>query len=450
MVKKIAYICFVALILILCLIPSLGMLAGPEAEAGGNQILTPLPRPQNADGNWNADYLSQLGDYLQDHFFLRQAMISAWSEGNALLLRSSAADGVVLGKDGWLYYRDTLDDYTGSGLMSDGEILSAAHDLALVNEFCESQGAKFLFTVAPNKNSLYPEHMPDLTVFSSGKNADRLAAALADEGVPYLDLFALLGGEEETLYFTQDSHWNSKGAALAADALNRALGRSSDYYSGPFSAQPVHRSDLYEMLSPAGGRMEDDQVYGGQLTFDYESPIRSAEDITIRTTGQGDGSLLLFRDSFGNLLYPYLADSFGSALFSRSTAYRLDFIAQRSAGYVVVELVERNLDYLLQNVPQMPAPERRAPETAASGNAVSLTAGPAQFGEGFVQLSGALPAEPDPGAPVYLLAGETCYEAFRLENGGFGLVVPEGAAAEKLSVLYQINSVWTAADAVTD
>ncbi len=449
MTKKIVSICFIALILVLCLIPSLGMLAGREEEAGGNQILSPLPQLRDIDGNWNTEYLSQLGDYLQDHFFLRQPMITAWSEGNAALLRSSISDGVVLGKDGWLYYRDTLDDYTGSGPMSDGDILSAARNLALVREYCEGQGARFLFTIAPNKNSLYPEHMPDLTVFSAEKNADRLAAALEDEGIPYLDLFSLIGGEDETLYFTQDSHWNSKGAALAADAINGALGRTSDYYSGPFSPEPVHLGDLYEMLCPAGTRMEDDQVYGGALTFEYEEPIRSAENITIMTAKEGEGSLLMFRDSFGNLLYPYLADSFGSALFSRSAAYRLDLLAQRSAGYVVVELVERNLDYLLQNIPQMPAPQRQAPEAAPSGAAAALTVEPARYTEGCVQLTGTLPAEPDAGAPVYLLADGTCYEAFRLENNGFGLIVPEPAAAGELSVLYQADNVWMAADAVT-
>ncbi len=450
MAKKRICVCFLALILCLCLVPSLGMLAGREEAAGGNQILTPLPRPQNADGSWNTAYLSQLGVYLQDHFFLRQSMITAWSEGNVALLRSSVSDGVVLGRDGWLYYRDTLDDYTGSGLLPEGDILSAAHNLALVREYCESQGAKFLFTIAPNKNTLYPEHMPDLTVFSAERNAGRLAAALGAEGVPYLDLFALLGGQEETLYFARDSHWNSKGAALAADALNGALGRSSDYSAGPFTPQPVHKGDLYEMLSPAGGRMEDDQVYGGPLAFEYENPIRSAEDITIMTHKEGEGSLLMFRDSFGNLLYPYLADSFGSALFSRSTAYRLDLVAQRSAGYVVVELVERNLDYLLQNIPQMPAPEREAPGTAASGGSAALTVEPAQFVEGHVQVTGALPAEADPGAPVYLMAGGACYEAFRLEGGRFGLTVPEDAAAGGLSVLYRINNVWTSADAAAD
>ena len=446
--RKFGYTGFIVLILALCLVPSLGMLASEPEEAGANEVLALRPELRDGSGNWNTEYLTQWKDYAEDHFFLRQSMISGWSALNVELLHTSISDSVLLGSGGWLYYEGTLNDYTGTGLLSDREIYSAARNLALVKEYAEGQGAQFLFTVAPNKNSLYPEHMPSLTVFSERRNAVRLAAALEEQGVAYLDLFSVIGDEDETLYFTKDSHWNSKGAALGADAINAALGRTSSYYEGPFTAQPVHLSDLYEMLFPTGDWLEDDQVYGGELAFEYEAPIRSAENITIMTSKDGDGSLLMFRDSFGNLLYPYLADSFGSALFSRSTDYRLDFIAQRAAGFVVVELVERNLNYLVENVPQMPAPRREAPSAAASAGAVTLTVEPSAYVPGCVQVSGVLPVEPDTASSLCLLTGEGCYEAFQLSEGRFSLFVPEAAlAAGELSVLFEAGGSWTSASA---
>ena len=178
--KKFGYIGFIALMTALCLIPSLGMLASPPQEAGANEVLALMPEPRDAEGNWNTEYLAQLKDYAEDHFFLRQSMISAWSELNVGLLRTSISDSVILGRDSWLYYEGTLNDYTGTNLLSDREITSAARNLALVKEYAGSQGARFLFTVAPNKNSLYPEHMPPLTVFSERRNAVRLAAALEE------------------------------------------------------------------------------------------------------------------------------------------------------------------------------------------------------------------------------------------------------------------------------
>ena len=437
MKKKLAYAAFTALILLLCLIPSLGMLLpAQEGAAGGNQALSRAPSLRDPEGNWNPGYLSQIQDYAGDNFYLRQEMITAWSALNAKGLRSSITEDVVLGTDGWLYFADTLPDYVGLQPMTDREIFSAARNLRLMAEYCESQGARFLFTLAPNKNSLYPEHMPNLTLPSARKprDAKRLAEELERQGVDYLDCFALFRGQEETLYFKTDSHWNGKGAALAADAVNRALGRSSGYFDGPFTREEVHKGDLCDMLYPAGEGLEADPVYSGELTIEYDVPIRSAENLTIMTHGGGEGSLVMFRDSFGNNLYPYLADSFGAALFSRSMPYRLDLAAQREADYVAAELVERNLRYLIQNVPVMPAPGRgtEKPEGfTVYGSGVNFDVEPSEDLPGYVLVTGppALAGRelPEADSPVLVSASDgTYYEAFLLEGGGAGLYLPEG------------------------
>ena len=442
--KKFGYTAFTALVLALCLIPSLGMLLPhEETEAGGNQVMAAAPSLRDGEGKLNTAYLTQLRDYAEDHHFLHQEMITAWSAWNVDLLHTSITEDVILGKNGWLYFGETLPDYTGTGLMSEAEVSAAARNLALMAEYCRESGRQFLFTIAPNKNSLYPENMPELTIASQARNAERLATALEEEGVPYLDLFEVFRGQDEALYFTQDSHWNSKGAALAADAINQALFRESAYFDGPFALEETHRSDLYDMLYPTGPGLEADPVYGGALGFTYDAPIRSAENLTIMTTGSGGGSLLMFRDSFGNLLYPYLADSFEHALFSRAPAYRLDLAAQREADAVVIELVERNLRYLLQNVPVMPAPMRELPEGwAVSGSGLRFELEPSDTLPGYTlatgpeALEGQNPLEAGVQPPVLVAASDgCCYEPFLLEGGRFGLYLPEGV--HPLGVAYE-------------
>lgn len=429
--KKAACALFTALILLACLVPSAGMALPRTADTGGNETLAALPSVYDRQGRVNTQYLSQLQRYAEDRHFLRQEMITLWSALNVRLLGASITEDVVLGEDGWLYFGDTLPDYAGTAPMTDREIFSAARNLAMVSEYCESQGAAFLFTIAPNKNSLYPEHMSGITPGAGPGNAERLAAALESQGVPYLDLFAAFRDQGETLYFSTDSHWNGRGAALAADAVNGALGRSSRYFEGPF-APASHRGDLYDMLYPAGTAEEGDFALEG-LRFTYDAPIRSAENLTILTSGQkGKGSLLMFRDSFGNNLYPYLADSFASALFSRSMPYRLDLLAQREADFAAAELVERNLRYLIQNVPVMPAPRRQAVESVRGGGFVRLDLEVSENLPGCVLASGTLPAA-DPSSPVLVNGADGgCYEAFLLEDGGFGLYLPESAGPESV------------------
>ncbi len=446
MKKNGGYILFIVLILLACMVPSVGMFFGEEAETGGNEVLTPPPSLHDRDGALNTSYLTDLSSYAEDNYFLRQQFVTLWSAINQNLLGTSIADNVLLGRGGWLYFTETLNDYTGIDCLSEREIFSAAHNLALMAEYCQSQGAQFLFTIAPNKNSVYPDYMPDVPVFSLRRNADALYDALETDGTPCLRLSDAFESADDILYFTQDSHWNSKGAALAADWINAALGQNTgrSYYGDAFAPEADHLSDLYSMLYPAGKRLETDYKYTGELSFTYDAPIRSAKDMTIMTTGQGNGSLLMFRDSFGELLYPYLADSFSNALFSRSAAYRLDLIEERQADYVVIELVERNINYLLQYVPVMPAPVRDAPEAVSPPEnpaPPALDVAPSRDLEGYVLASGKLPLSPLGGSKVFLCVGDTCYEAFLMEERGFALYVPEEAlTAGGLSLVFTTAS----------
>ena len=419
MKKSLTAMIFLLLALALCLVPSVGMLVHGPAEARANESAARAPELTGRGGALNADYLSELADYAGEGFYLRGELITLYARALALFGRS-AEDGVVLGTGGWLYYADELPDYSGTEPMTEREIFSAARNLSLMREYCEGLGAQFLFFIAPNKSSLYPQHMPGSYPRAEGAgNAQRLHAALAEEGVPFIDLFALFGAEDEELYFAHDSHWNSRGAALAADAVLAALGREGAYFSGPFGAAEAHSGDLFEMLYPAAADGETNAPPAG-LEFTQSKNIRP-DSITIDTESGGEGALLMFRDSFGELLYPYLADAFGSARFSRQAAYDLTLAAGLGADTVAVEIVERNLRWLVEQPASYPAPERALSLPAAEG---ALPLALEEAPEGLHRVTGALETAPDTDSPVYIAHGGRAYEAALLPGGGFMACLP--------------------------
>ena len=416
----------------LCAALTLGMLfAGPSA-ARANEVLSSAPALRGG-GTWNARFLSDVSDYLSDRFCLRQELITAHNRLFAALGGGASAD-VIAGRDGWLYYAPTLDDYTGASALSDAELAAAARNLLLMREYCADRGVKFLFVPAPNKNSLYDAAMPSYGVKAEERSAQRLLRLLDAQGVETADLFAAFGAQDEVLYFAHDSHWNAKGAALAADEINRGFGRESGYFTADFSGEAPHSGDLFEMRYPAARDGETDRVYGGELRYTREGSDTRPDSITINTHSDAGGTLLMFRDSFGNSLYPYLAESFGTARFSRATAYNLTLAEKLGADCVAVELVERNLRYLLRFTPVMPAPERTltGPETAAGSVELARSeASPAP--EGCVLYRGTLPPE-TAGNPVYLRAEGRVFEAFSGENGAFSCWIPAETTPETVLV----------------
>ena len=329
----------IALFLAICLTPFVGLLLGFESAAGANEILSPAPR-------FGLTMLNEASDYVADRFALRQQCISLWSLLNEKLLRTSAEEQVVLGRDGFLYYSATLDDYTGVSL-SDAELEAIAGRLLALQKALEAEGKRFVFTISPNKNSLYPEHMPaGIANWHESSSAVRLIPYLERFGVHYADLFTPLS--QELLYYRTDSHWTAQGAARGADAILAALGRESAYSAHEFGQEGVHRGDLYEMLYPSFGGREAETVDLTGLSFTALSEVNDGNAITIRTASEnGSGSLLCWRDSFGISLYPYLADAFETATFSRAADYDPARFADTEYDTVILEIVERNLPRLV-------------------------------------------------------------------------------------------------------
>ena len=425
--KKFWYIFFVAVFFLMCLIPSVGMVIAGPSEAAANEAPAAAPRLTRANGAFNESVLSDLQTYMSNGFFGRLNLITAWDGLCAKVFHTSANDDVLIGPDGWLFYGAAVNDISGSGQMSDREIWCAARGLYLMQEYAASQGAKFVFTIPCGKYTLYPDHAPNYITVADGSNRERLVEALAEQSVNYADLYAAFTAVDEQLYWQLDSHWNGRGAALAADMILAEAGIESDYFAGPFTAEPTHMGDLYEMLYPTGTVREWTYNWSPGFTFSYLSDFHTYDDISIETENPDEeGSLLMFRDSSGRNLYPYMAQSYGRAFFSRLNNFRLDFIARQQADTVVVELAERTLDYLLRYPAVYPAPERDtsvlADAVPVGGNTQADDSGKTM--EGYVQLTGTLP-ETAVDSPVYVEADGTVYEAIPNE-GGFTAWLPEG------------------------
>jgi hypothetical protein len=203
------------------------------------------------------------------------------------------------------------------------------------------------------------------------------------------------------------------------------------------------------MLYPAGTELEQGAELARARRFSYVGAVRGPDDLTIRTSCEtGEGSLLMFRDSFGSALHADMAESFRTACFSRLNPYDLTLLDKEGADTLVVELVERNLSWLTEKAPVMPGPVRALDQTpAAGGGTASLCVSQDGAADGCVCYTGNLdcPAM-DADSPVYLELDGAVYEALPAGEGEnpFTLRAP---AASRVRVLVRCGGTWTAATA---
>lgn len=426
----------------ICLCPSLGMLVTKQETSSENRQLSEFPSPKTEEGKINVEWLSQAGDYFQEHFAFRNELVT----GNALLhgrlLETSTADGVIQGKNGWLYYKDSLDDYLGQDLLSDRSLFNIAHMLSMTQQDLEEKGVNFLFTIAPNKNSLYGDNMPyyDKLKVSDQTNRENLEGWLKTEKVAYADLYQALMEEDEVLYHARDSHWNNKGAALAADVLMDALGKDHDSYEGEsYTVRRDYTGDLDTMLYPLASTADDEIYYDKETTYATVEEIQSNFDPRITTVNPvKEGSLVMYRDSFGNALLPYMADAYAYAYFSRGIPYQLMDVETHSADTVIIERAERFLPEMSQFPPVLTAKEislTEDQELQGSDGAVDVKIKPQGM---TAQLSGRIKEGLlDTDSRIYLKVNGSVYEAFpmdvkleeNLDDNGFCLYLPSELVA---------------------
>ncbi len=426
----------------ICLCPSLGMLVTKQETSSENRQLSEFPSPKTEEGKINVEWLSQAGDYFQEHFAFRNELVT----GNALLhgrlLETSTADGVIQGKNGWLYYKDSLDDYLGQDLLSDRSLFNIAHMLSMTQQALEEKGVNFLFTIAPNKNSLYGDNMPyyDRLKVSDQTNRENLEGWLKTEKVAYADLYQALMEEDEVLYHARDSHWNNKGAALAADVLMDALGKDHDSYEGEsYTVRRDYTGDLDTMLYPLASTADDEIYYDKETTYATVEEIQSNFDPRITTVNPvKEGSLVMYRDSFGNALLPYMADAYANAYFSRGIPYQLMDVETHSADTVIIERAERFLPEMSQFPPVLAAKEISLTENEefqGSDGAVDVKIKPQGM---TAQLSGRIKEGLlNTDSRIYLKVNGSVYEAFpmdvkvgeNLDDNGFCLYLPSELVA---------------------
>lgn len=321
--------------------------------------------------------------YFQDHFGLREWLIHRYQREARKRFGISGVADVVKGNDNWLYLSSgcILDDLKGKIEFSETEKELFWNHLIEKENWLRESGIAYIFLVAPNKQTIYPEFLPDHYQFPrEASRLDRLLAAKPDHGgESLLDVRSSLQLEKARtqLYFKSDTHWNAHGGFIA---YREILKRSQFVFPEiqvpntiRFKTQRADMSDgdLAVMMGEKDSTKEQIPVLDtGAFTATPRRPGREITDIIpsplLQTscTGREDGRLrvLVLHDSFFNILKPYISESYGEVLYV--TRYRngatmqlfthrtlKELVTLYKPDIVIEELVERNLQRFLPAIP---------------------------------------------------------------------------------------------------
>lgn len=354
----------VVLFLVIIIAPGLGLALGLDRVAVSESELRELAKWPS--WSWTLQgaraWPAAFQTYFDDHFMLRNRLIDGRAAVLWSLLGTSASDQVITGKDGWLFYAADggIDDWIQVEPFTREELDVWRDTLVRRRAFLTRRGIPYVLVIAPDKQMIYPELMPDsLRRLRDDYRADQLIAYMRETTPDFriLDLRAAVLAHKDTepLYHRYDTHWNDRGGLVAYRAIGHELGRWFP------SLEPLRREDFeIDPAVPSGDKttmlgltdrgktsMPGLVLRGGyrhRVVFpDRPDPYGEVGELR---TEQANGSLprlMMYRDSFAGRLIPYLSEH-----FSRATYYwqnELDFqaIDAEKPDVVIQEYVGRHL-----------------------------------------------------------------------------------------------------------
>lgn len=296
---------------------------------------------------------------------------ATWQANSALL-----ADPVVLGRDGWAFYNDQIEENfsqaVGRRYLTVAEV-TAWHDyFSTLETALAEQDIELSIQISPSATSVYPQQLPEWTDGIVGSTPmDQFLAASPD--LPIVDFRPGLrdAAESDAVYTPVNSHWTDWGGYVAWQTFaecHDALDPSAD----PLWVPEVSGVDSTGIFNEYAGYGVPDAEPAWTVPVFSEDfadvEVTAADGTTVSTEGQDPvdlsmlpastitdgaksaGQALIMRDSMGNALTPYWAQTYAKTWqiqhryddWSNPPNYRA-LVDQYQPDIVIVQLAERHL-----------------------------------------------------------------------------------------------------------
>jgi len=317
-------------------------------------------------------YYATLGKFLNDRYPYRSPLIIAknWIDYNIFKTspNTQSPAQVHIGKDGWFYLKNGMNDYFKDDCKKKKAALALAGKLNSIEKILESSGRKFFFIVAPDKATIYPEHVRiERSPNACGKSFyDLFLEAIREHpvrGFIRLDTRLLEAKKGFRVYYKRGTHWTDRGAILVSRIILERLSLTGRGLSFPAiryrKGEATH--DLANMFALPLSEKSDHAIIDFKDTTikiqKLELLPNGNPHLKITTEAKSGPPLLphaiIYRDSFMTKTLTMIDGSFSEidALWTHSLPLgkELDAGSLRDSKIVLLEVVERNLNKLKLN-----------------------------------------------------------------------------------------------------
>lgn len=308
--------------------------------------------------------------YFDDNFGMRDKLIKLHSYIKVFLFGITPTQRAILGKQDWLFLGDgsIVADYRHTHPFSEAELKHWRDVLVAKRDWLAVRGIKYLFMVAPDKHSIYPEYMPDrFNQVRPDSCLDQLVAYLKRHSdIEILDVRPALLAEKAVIrdYHKTDTHWNERGAFVVYREIIQRLSHDfpeiqaktfADFNSveevtegQDIAVMMGLRNVMHERVLRLVPKTEPcAQPVAFKLNSSFQWPAYPpGHEAYARECNKGKTKAVFFQDSFGTSLAPFISEPFKKTVFIwdyPNYAVMNAAVQQEHPDVIIEERVERHV-----------------------------------------------------------------------------------------------------------
>ncbi|MBK7691040.1 MAG: hypothetical protein IPJ31_07955 [Bacteroidetes bacterium] len=322
-------------------------------------------------------YTDELSKHVSEHFAFRNLFFFINSYFQSRVFNESALlDKVIMGNKGWFFYNDigSINDYRRMSDLDSNLARYIVNNFLIRQNWLKERGIKFYILVPPNKERIYPDYMPKRIKIIDGlghNTLDYLAKYLKElGGFTFIDPSdsLLAARRRKEVYYKTDTHWNTFGGFKGYQKLMHAIVKDfSDlrvFDENEFTLTEIlnEEGDLSSMIGLNATNKRKEimmKPVDTSLHLDYNIPTKMILKFSNTIPGSHPKrKLLMFRDSFGSYLVPFLNLQFDETVFVWNYIFMHHLIEQEKPDIVVFESLQRFVLFsmLVQNPTDLTTP----------------------------------------------------------------------------------------------
>ncbi|MBR1601149.1 MAG: hypothetical protein IJ677_06170, partial [Alphaproteobacteria bacterium] len=227
--KSIIDIIFLSVFFTLLFIPMLNI-SKSETSVQENRVLAPKPHFLHHNYKINLQYGSLFDKWYNDRFTGRKELIKLYNKIKMLLEFGEGSDKILVGKDGWLFFKPNngLANFANKTELSEIELKSGLTYLQSIENWCKKHNKKFYYFIAPDKHRIYGENYRFVKKvrsdeFGLAEQFVKYIRKNSDIKVIYPRKELLEHKKEGFLYYKDDTHWSPLGGYYGYKELMKII-----------------------------------------------------------------------------------------------------------------------------------------------------------------------------------------------------------------------------------